>query len=126
MIYAAFWTAGRVVRDEPKLARLWLKANPRQFQCRLEHRTAEKLHDLFFDFWDDIDFLSINELQDLEPEHARAIRELTGLSQEDTEKMEEALIRWRASAAVLTNLEGLLTEDEIAGFAPVLLPGKAI
>jgi hypothetical protein len=120
-VYAAFETASRVVSDEPELARLWLKAGPQRVRCRLGSRTAEQLNDLFFDFWDDIDFLSIEALQDLVPDHARTIRALTGLSEEDTEEMEEALNRWRASPAVLANLEGLLTGKEIQGYGRLLV-----
>lgn len=125
VVYAAFNTAGRVISDEGKLARLWLKAGPQQVRFKLGSRVHQRLRSLFFKFWDDIDFLSINELQDMTPEHARAVREMMRLHDGAFEPMEEVLMRCRASPAVLTNLEGLLTADEIAGFTRVLLPVKA-
>ena len=80
------------------------------------------LYDLFFEFWDDEDFLSLSELQDLTPEHARVVRELMRWPDETIQEMEDVLTRWRATPVVLANLEGLLTADEIKGFAQVLLP----
>src|SRR5262245_8582083 len=113
VVYAAFRTAGRVVNDEFELARAWLKAGPRPVRCRLTGRTFARLHNLFFEFWDDEDFLSLSELQDLTPEHARRVRGMMRWSDETIQEMEEVLTRWRASAAVLRNLAGLLTATEI-------------
>ncbi len=121
VIYAAFNTAGRVINDEGKIARLWLKAGPQQVRCKLGGRTHQKLGNLFFDFWDDVDFLSLDELQDLTPEHASAVREMMRLHDGDFEQMEEVLMRCRASPAVLTNLEGLLTGAEIQGYGRILV-----
>jgi hypothetical protein len=105
---------------------LWLKAGPQQVRCKIISRAHQRLTNLFFEFWDDVDFLSLDELQDLTREHARAVRELMRLQDGAFEQMEEVLMRCRASSAVLTNLEGLLTADEIVGFARVLPPSKAI
>jgi hypothetical protein len=116
VLYAALHTAGRVIHDQAKVARLWLRAGPRPVNCRLGGRTAGRLCELFFDFWDDIDFLSLSGLEDLEPEHARAVRELMGFPDGDVTRMEEARTRWRASPTVLAKLEGLLTEEEIRGY----------
>ena len=124
VVYAAFYTAGRVISDELKIPRLWLKAGPQQARFKITGRTHQRLHDLFFAFWDDVDFLSIEELQDLTPEHAREVREMMRLHDEAFEQMEEVLMRCRASPAILTNLEGLLTTEEIVVFTRVLLPGQ--
>jgi hypothetical protein len=121
VVYAAFCTAGRVVNDEFELAEAWLKAGPRPVRRRLGSRIAERLHDLFFEFWDDEDFLSLSTLQDLTPEHARQVRELMRWSDKTIQEMEQVLTRWRASAAVLTNLEGLLTAKEIQGYGRLLI-----
>jgi hypothetical protein len=121
VVYAAFNTAGRVISDEWKFARLWLKAGPQQVRCKLGSRAHQKLTNLFFDFWDDVDFLSIDELQDLTPEHAMAVREMMRLHDGAFEQMEEVLMCCRASSAVLTNLEGLLTGAEIRGYGRLLV-----
>lgn len=91
-------------------------------RCRLTGRTPARLRKQFFEFWDDEDFLSLSELQCLAPEHARRVRELMRWPDETIREVEEVLTRWRASPTVLTNLDGLLTADEIKGFSQVLLP----
>jgi hypothetical protein len=103
------------------VATAWLKAGAWPVRCRLGSRTAERLHDLCFEFWDDEDFLSLSQLQDLTPAHARRVRELMRWSDETIQEMEEVLTRWRVSAAVLTNLEGLLTAREIQGYGRLLM-----
>ncbi len=121
VVYAAFQTVGRVISDEWKLARLWLKAGPQQVRCKLGSRTHQRLQDLFFEFWDDVDFLSLDELQDLTPEHARAVREMMRLQDGAFEQMEEVLMRCQASPAVLANLAGLLTGVETRGYGRLLV-----
>jgi hypothetical protein len=120
VIYAAFMTAGRIIHDQPTLVRNWLKRGPRKVCSRVTDQTPEHLLELFFDFWDFIDFLSMSALQDLAPEHAQSVREVMGLSEEDIEQMEQALAKGRASRAVLANLTGLLTKEEINGYSRVL------
>jgi hypothetical protein len=73
VVYAAFWTAGRVIQDQPELIRPWLKGGPRKVRYKLGARAPGRLRDMFFEFWDDLDFLSLEELQDLTPEHARGV-----------------------------------------------------
>jgi hypothetical protein len=124
VVYAAFHTAGRVISDEPTLARSWLRAGPQQVRGKVTRRTHQRLGDLFFEFWDDVDFLSIEELQDLTPEHARAVREMMRLHDGAFEQMEEVLMRCRASPTVLTNLEGLLTAAEIQGYGRLLVDDR--
>ena len=126
VVYAAFRTAGRMIHDEYDLVRRWLNAGPRKVRCRLGEQTPQRLHDLFFDFWDDVDFLvdflSLEALQDLAPTDAHAVRDVMGLAEGDVEEMGQALARGRASSSVLTNLDGLLSESEIQGFSRVLIP----
>jgi hypothetical protein len=50
VVFAAFRTAGRVIRDEVSLARRWLKAGPQQVQCELGSRIHERLDNLFSSF----------------------------------------------------------------------------
>jgi hypothetical protein len=120
-VYAAFRTAARVIHDEPEIARQWLKGGPRQVRCKFGNRIHERFWNLFFEFWDDVDFLSLSELQDLTPEHARAIRELMRLHDGAFDLMEEVLMRCRASPAVLANLAELLTGTEIQGYGRLLV-----
>jgi hypothetical protein len=123
VVYAAFETAGRVIGDQPELIRPWLKAGPRKVRRRIGPRAPGRLRAMFFEFWDDVDFLSLEDLQDLAPEHARAVRALMRLPEREMEEIEGVLARGRASPSVLTGLLGLLSEEEIRGFSGVLLPG---
>ena len=75
---------------------------------------------MFEEFWDDQDFLLIDEWQDLPPDHARQIKELMRLPDEVIEPMYDALQRWRVSPEVGARLEGLMTEAEIAKALPLL------
>lgn len=120
VIYAAFRTAGRIIHDEYSLMKTWLKCGPRRVRRRITDETPERLQDLFFEFWDDIDFLSMSALQDLSPERAQAVRDEMGFAEEDIQDLEEALSRGRASPAVLANLAGLLSGKEVQDFARVL------
>jgi hypothetical protein len=122
VLYAAFKTAGRVIHDQLNLAWQWLRAGPRRLRRRPDRRTATRLTELFFSFWDDIDFLTIEQLQDLEPQRARAVRDFMRLGEGHFELMEQALNRWRASPEVLNNLKGLLTDEEMHDYARVVLP----
>jgi hypothetical protein len=121
VVYAAFWTAARVISDEREVARFWLKAGPRKVRCKIGSRVQQRFSDLFFEFWDDVDFLSIDELQDLTPEQAKATRELMRLADGAFEEMEEVLMGCHASPVVLANLEGLLTGAEIQGYGRLLV-----
>src|SRR5262245_35186248 len=89
IVYAAFCTAGGVLNDEFALAKAWLRAGPRSLGCRLTRRTPARLREQFFEFWDDEDFLSLSELQDLAPEHARRVQELMRWSDETIREVEE-------------------------------------
>jgi hypothetical protein len=113
VVYAVCMTASRVMRDEPPICQSWLRSGPREVHIRAAARTAERFEELFEDFWDDVDFLTVNELQDLEPEKAREIKQLLGLDESVTEPMFNALGRCRVSATLTSNLTGLLKADEI-------------
>jgi len=68
---------------------------------------------MFEAFWDDQDFLLIEEFQDLPPDHARQLKDMLRLPDETIEPMYAALERWNVSPNVATNLVGLLTDAEI-------------
>jgi hypothetical protein len=113
VVYAVCATAARVVRDEPSVGRSWLRSGPRTVRIPATPRTAERIETLFEDFWDDVDFLTVSELQDLEPEKAREIKQLIGIDETATDPMFNTLARCRVSPAIESNLAGLLTGAEI-------------
>ncbi|MGO8748968.1 MAG: hypothetical protein ACLQNE_23640 [Thermoguttaceae bacterium] len=97
----------------PEVAIDWLKDGPRKVPTRLIKKTPLQLEDLFDEFWDDRDFLLIEEFQDSSPGHARQIKDFLGLPDEAVESMYAALERWNISPNVATNLDGLMTDAEI-------------
>jgi hypothetical protein len=120
IVYAACRTAARVIDDMPKVMAAYLDHAPRRVNTRLIRRATYRLADLFDDFWDDYDFLLIDDLQDLPPNEANAIKELMNIPDEWVQPMFDALERWHVSPDVAEHLAGLLTEEEIAEVMPQL------
>ena len=64
IVYAACQTAARIIEDMPEVAAAYLRDGPRQLKTRILRRAAHRLEDMFDTFWDDDDFLLLDELQD--------------------------------------------------------------
>ena len=111
VVYAACEDAARIVRDEPGIAKLYLRDGPRRIRTILGERTAERLNALFDNFWDDLDFLSLSDLQDMDADHVAAFKQL--MRYPDDQPIYDALARGRVSSALASNLKGLLTPEEI-------------
>jgi len=120
VVYAACETAGRLLHDMPEVAVAWLQHGPRMVPARIIKRAAYRLDAMFEEFWDDRDFLLIEEFQDLPPDHAHQLKEMLGLPDEVIEPLHAALERWNASPHVAANLVGLMTNAEIAYAMPLL------
>ena len=120
IVYAACGAAGRIICDMPEVAVAWLQGGPRKVSPRIIKRAPQRLEELFEDFWDDRDFLLIEEFQDLSPDHARHLKDMLRLPDEVIEPMYAALERWNVSPNVAVNLVGLLTNAEIAEAMPLL------
>ena len=124
VVYAACVTAGRVIDDMPDVAVAWLRDGPRKVGPRIIRRASVRLDEMFEQFWDDRDFLLIDEWQDLPPDHAQRVKELLRLPDEVLEPMYEALQLWRVSPDVGAKLKGLMTEAEIQEALPLLTGDK--
>ena len=74
VVYAAFMLGMRVVNDEPDLAAAWLKHGHRIINPRILHRAPERLEELFDRWWDDRDFLMLENFYDLPPEQAEFVK----------------------------------------------------
>ena len=98
VVFAACMTASRVIDDMPDVAVLMLRNGPRKVAPKINCRASHRLEEMFDLFWDDRDFLLINEWQDLPPDRARYPKELMGLPDEGLEPMYEALQRWRVGS----------------------------
>lgn len=123
IVYAACQTADWIIHDMPQVALGWLRDGPRKVPPRITKRASHRLEDLYDEFWDDQDFLLIEEFQDLPPEHARHAKERLDIPEEYVEPMYAALERWNVSPNVAANLVGLLTDAEIAEVLPLLEAG---
>ena len=74
IVYAAIMVATRIVNDEPELAAGWLADDRRKLNPRILHRAPQRLEELFDRWWDDRDFLMLEEFHDLPPEHAEFVK----------------------------------------------------
>ena len=120
IVYGACETAARIISDMPDLAAAWLKDGPRKVNPRILRRAHVRLEQMFEQFWDDRDFLLIDDLLDKPPDEVRMLKQLLRLPDELIQPMYDALGRGRVSPEVDANLEGLLTADEIEGNVQVL------
>ena len=111
VVYAVCEDAARIIRDEPEIARLYLRDGPRKIKTKLTRRTAERLEQLFDNFWDDVDFLTLSDWQDMDAEHVAALKHLMRIP--DDQPLYDALARGQVSPRLAANLEGLLTAQEI-------------
>jgi hypothetical protein len=120
VVYAACMTACRIVDDMPEVAVVMLRGGPRRVHPRIIKRASFRLEEMFEQFWDDWDFLLMEDFQDLPPDRAKQLKDLLRLPDEVLEPMFEALERWRVSPDVAANLDGLMTEAEIQEALPLL------
>lgn len=111
IVYAVCEEAARIVHDEAELAEAYLRGGPRKPKVKLGKRLAERFESLFDDFWDDIDFLSLSDWQDLDADHVAALKQV--LRFPDDQPIYDALERGRVSSELESNLRGLLTPSEI-------------
>ena len=120
VVFAAFQTAKRIIHDVPEIVLPFLAEGPRNLDPQIIRRADRRLDTIFDDFWDDYDFLMIEEFQDLPPDQARAVKSLMNIPDEAIQPLYDALGRWHVSPNVGANLAGLLTEQEIADTMPLL------
>jgi hypothetical protein len=120
VVYAAFTTAGRLIDDMPDVAIAMLRLGPREPDPRIIKRASHRLSEMFEEFWDDRDFLIIDDWQDWPPERAQFVKDRLRLPDEVLEPMFEALGRWKVAPDIAQRLEGLMTETEIQMALPLL------
>jgi len=123
VLWAIFNDAGRIGLEvwEGNLA-LLLDDGPRSVTVTMDESLDEQWKEMFDEFWDDVDFLSLEDMQDMPPDDAKALREQFGIPEEWVDAMFAVLNRARASEAILNNLRGLLADTEIEDHRNLLLP----
>ena len=117
IVYAACQTAARIIEDMPEVAAAYFRDGPRQLKTRILRRATHRLENLFDAFWDEHEFWVIEKFQDLPPDRSAAMKSLMRISDES---MFDALGRWHLTPNLGENLQGLLTDDEIAEAVPLL------
>ena len=118
IVYAACQTAASVIEDDLKLAKLYLDGGPRQVRASITPNTPDRLDALFDRFWDDIDFLTLSDWQDMDAAQAAFLKRIMRFP--DDQPIYEALSRGRLSPDLPSNLVGLLTRKEIEECVAVL------
>jgi hypothetical protein len=121
IVYAVCNTAARIIEDMPEVAAVCLQDGPRPLKPRILRRAARRIANMFEKFWDDDDFLLIGEWADLPPDQADEIKAVMRIPNEVIQPMYDALARWHVSPDVAANLQGLLTDDEIAEAMALLI-----
>ena len=113
VVYAACHTTARLSEYDPKWTAAYLRSGPRKANPRVARGAAPRLTAMFDDFWDDYDFLLLEDMQDLAPDLADAIKLQLGLTEDCVQPLYEALGRAYPSSELAANLDGLLNADEI-------------
>ena len=121
IVYAAIMVATRIVNDDPELAAGWLADDRRKLNPRILHRAPQRLEELFDRWWDDRDFLMLEEFHDLPPEQAEFIKALMRIPDEMVQPMFDVLERGRVSPDVGEKLGGLLPPKDIAHVVQILM-----
>ena len=121
IVYAAIMVATRVVNDEPELAAAWLADGRQKLNPRILHRAPQRLEELFDRWWDDRDFLMLEEFHDLPPEQADFIKAQMRIPNEMVQPMFDVLERGRVSPGVGEKLDGLLPPQDIDHVVQILM-----
>lgn len=121
IVYAACMVATRIVNDEPELAAAWLTDGRQKVNPRILHRASERLDDLFDRWWDDRDFLMLEEFHDLPPERAELVKAQLRIPNEMVQPMFDVLERGRVTPGVDQKLVGLLSPKDTDHVVEILM-----
>ncbi len=121
IVYAAFMVATRIVNDEPEVAAAWLAGDRRKLNPRILLRAPQRLEELFDRWWDDRDFLMLEEFHDLPPEQAEYLKAQMRIPDEMVQPMFDVLERGRVSPDVGEKLGGLLPPKDTEHVVQILM-----
>ncbi len=120
IVYAACEATTEAIEDDLKMASVYVREGPREIPLNLIRQAPRELEKMFDQFWDDRDFLLIEDFQDVSPERANPIKEFIGMRDEMVESLYDALGQGYVSPHVAVNLDGLMTPSEIQYVIPLL------
>ena len=111
VVYAACETIRNLLSRHAARVQMYLREAPRSVRAKVDIYAAEKFEALFERFWDDLDFLTLSEWQDLPSAHSGFLKRYMNMA--DDSPLFDALKQGTVSKAFRKNLHGVLTDDEV-------------
>ena len=119
VFYAACQTAARVVQEQPELAGSQLATGPIPCHLPIDQELPERFQSQFESFWSDIDFLTLEHFEDVDPAKVRRIKKVLGISNSQVKKLEAVLARWHASPQILATPSRAADGTRVPGMGPL-------
>jgi len=113
VFFAACEYAATLIVDQPGFVRLELSRSVRSLSRPLSEKTAEDLRMRYEEWWDDMDFVLLSDLEGRSPELVAAIKQRLGIDDEAIAPLYQAPGQTQPTSWVATNLHGLLSRSDI-------------
>lgn len=111
--YAVCETAAGIVERDPTFFLRIMKVGPLNAAILPDHFAASELRSLHQAMGGNGDFLMISQFEDMPPETSARLKRQFQLDPERLEPLFDLLGRWRLQDNLLTNLNGLLSDNEL-------------
>ena len=120
VVYATCETAARISEREPTVITHCLISGTMNANISVDELLPTELRNLHLSLSNEGDFLLISQFEDMHPDEARDLKQQFKLDESRLKVMFDALGRWTISKRFFKNLNGLLSDREIARTAAVL------
>ena len=120
IVYSVCETAANIIRSQPGVAERIIDAGPLTCPFSPSAKFADEIQKLHLDFVGNGHFLMLSQFQDMTPSEAAELKKEFGITDEDSERMFDALSRWNVSTEVEGRSVGLLTEHEAGRISELL------
>ncbi len=120
VVYAVCETAATIAETEPTVITHCLISGPRAVGLTIDNSLSSELRNLHLALSNEGDFLLISQFEDMHPDEATLLKQQFEIDESRMEQMFEVLGRWFISKYCYRNLEGLLSDREIARVASIL------
>lgn len=114
VIYAVCETAANIADNQPTIITHSIISGPRSVAIAVEEGLSESFRQLHLSLPSEGDFLLISQFEDMAPDDALDAKQELCFDTARQPELFEALGRWTVSHDLFADLEGLLTEREIA------------